>query len=148
MSHSHRIGVCAWFLGLSACAPLTFSEKGNIDFDRYRTVSVQVTESGTTGPSAAYSDYFATELRASSGFKLVTTTHAASDDLWIDVEVNSTPSPGDDTRYDATAHYSATTPAGGGVTAGDKSDSGSTSEEATNDALQEVAVMFIAPFRL
>ena len=57
---------------LSACAPLTFSERAALDFTSYPVALVRVRVSLTDSDTAT--GYLATELRKSSGFQHITTT--------------------------------------------------------------------------
>ncbi len=127
------------------CAPLTFSEPGRIDFASYRSVAVTVTAPEATDPSG----YLADELRAISGFELVTTNPADHVDLLLNVVVTTTTqSAGTDTRWDSSAEFTATTPAGSSVYSGNESDDSTSAERAIQDALDKVALDFIKPFRL
>jgi hypothetical protein len=137
-------GVCV--LGLCSCAPLTFSERSKLDFARYRAVAVSV--SAAPGSSTVdLSGYLADELRAHSGFQTVTTNRAAPVDLFLDVEVRWT-ADSDNTTIDASADYLARTPAGTLVVQGSETDNAGSVQGAVEDALDEVVLDFIEPYRL
>ena len=134
----------------AGCAPLTFSEPGAVDFARYETALI-------VGDGA---DYLASELREISGFELVTTDPAREVDLVITVGVVVTEdttcdcscdceqSCDCDQSFHAVATYAATTPAGELVDRGSEEDTSGTWPEAQADALDEVALHYIRPYRL
>ena len=143
------LATCALLLA-SACAPLTYSEEGAIDFQTYSSVRVSVTSASYTGEA---SKYLAGELEKTSGFATVTLDPAASVSAILSVALSITLSPTVDDQgnsvdqYDATATYT--------LTAGSTHvDSGSASGTASNDidavesALDGVATHYIAPYRL
>jgi hypothetical protein len=133
-----------------ACAPLTFSEPGALDFDRYRVARV-------AGDGA---DYLARELAETSGFEAVTTDRSAQVDLVIDVAAYTEEKTtctcdcdcgGDcacESDYAATASFVASTPAGVVVDRGSVNDASESELEAVQDVLDEVALHFIRPYRL
>jgi hypothetical protein len=128
------------------CAPLTFSEPGAVDFERYQSVQVVVDAPFLGDPSA----YLAGALRESSGFYHVT-SGAEPADLILTVQVSVTeriPSDDNDLEYDAHATYRATTPAGSVVDEGTEDDTSSTPSEAAEDVLDEVSLRYIRPYRL
>jgi hypothetical protein len=130
------------------CAPVTFSEPGAIDFDRYRRALI-------AGDGA---DYLAGELAATSGFAAVTTDPRADVDVVIGVAVfreehRTCECECDcactcESDYEATASFVAKTPAGAFVDSGSENDTSGTELEAIEDALDEVALHFIRPYRL
>ena len=134
----------------AGCAPLTFSEPGALDFARYERALI-------VGDGA---DYLAEELREFSGFELVTTEPAREVDLVITVGVvvseetscdcscDCEGSCDCDQSFHAVATYAATTPAGELVESGSEEDTSSTWPEAQSDALDEVALHYIRPYRL
>ena len=145
--------LATWLTGsMIACAPLTLSNDGAIDFERYRSALVQ-------GDGA---DYLADELRSTSGFERVTTDVSVEVDLVIVVSVFVAPDVEcecDDgcecdcdctceTHFDATASYAAMTPGGAVVDQGSETDTSGTEIEAVEDALDEVALHYFRPYRL
>jgi hypothetical protein len=136
--------------GVFACAPLTFSEPGAIDFERYRVARIE----------GDWAGYLAGELAASSGFAAVTTDVTARVDLVIHVTVSVLPDvvctcedPCQcncvcEEEYDATAIYVATTPEGVLVDQGTENDGSGRADEAVEDALDQVALHYIRPYRL
>jgi hypothetical protein len=146
-----------------SCAPLTFSHEGAIDFERYRVALVQ--EVPTDAFSGGdWADYLARELHGTSGFELVTTDASVEVDLVIVVSTFVVPEVTCEcedycdvecysdcvceTEFDATASYVATTPAGAVIDEGTESDTSSTWDEAVEDALDEVALHYMRPYRL
>ena len=146
-----KLSAALWFAsGVFACAPLTFSEPGAIDFERYRVARIE----------GDWAGYLAGELAASSGFAAVTTDVTARVDVVIHVTVGVLPDvvctceePCQcncvcEEEYDATASYVATTPDGVMVDQGTESDGISSAAEAIEDALDQVALHYIRPYRL
>jgi hypothetical protein len=80
----------------AGCAPLTFSEEGAIDFERYSRVEVAVESNATTDGWATR--YLVEELRASSGFAQVDAVPSPSADLFLDVPCSSEPATTTGTR--------------------------------------------------
>lgn len=156
---------CAALLALS-CAPLTFSEPGAIDFERYRSVRVSVEAPDLGGGYAA--QYLASRLAESSGFVEVTTNGAIDVDLLLMVDVRVIAPPDDspdvvitfgsdavhvegedgDPKYAATAAYIGQTPDGTVVDFGVEEDSSDTVLEAVQDVLDQVELHYIEPYRL
>ncbi len=156
---------CAALLALS-CAPLTFSEAGAIDFERYRSVRVSVAAPDLGGGYAA--QYLASRLAESSGFVQVTTNEAIDVDvlLLVDVRVIAPPddSPdvliifgsdavhaegeGGDPKYAATAAFTCQTQDGTVVDFGVEEDSSDTVLEVVQDVLDQVELHYIEPYRL
>lgn len=133
----------------SGCASLTFSEDAPIDFERYSSVSVAVA-TNVTGPDVA-SEYLAKGLRELSGFESVTTAAGAVTDLRLEVRI--TTSPVDDLDIDGEANgradYTARDASTNSVVdSGSEDDISDTAWEVQEDVLDEVALHFIAPFRL
>lgn len=151
MNSGHFSAILALLAVSSAagCAPLTFSEKSAIDFERYSSVSVAVT-SNVNGPEVA-SGYLAQELRDHSGFESVTTAAGATADLRLEVRITTSPVTVSDSdiEYDGRADYTAFDASNNAVIdSGSEDDTSETAWEAEEDVLDEVALHFIAPFRL
>jgi hypothetical protein len=143
---SGRAGTCASRAG---CAPLTFSEEGALDFERYSRVEVAVESNATTDGRAT--QYFVGELRASSGFAQVETAPSPSADLLLNVTVFVGAGYDDedgDATYASVATFEAWDAQGRLVDSGSESDDSSGPIEAAEDVLDEVALHFIAPYRL
>ena len=142
---SLAVSVCLMAVVLACgCAPLTFSEPGAVDFERYPSVQVVVDAPFLGDPSA----YLAGALRESSGFYHVT-SGAEPTDLILTVQVSVTEDLlSDDLEYDAQATYRATTPRGSVVDEGAEDDTSSTPSEAAEDVLDEVSLRYIRPYRL
>ena len=133
----------------AGCAPLTFSEEGAIDFDRYARVEVAVESNATTDVRAT--EYLVGELRAFSGFTQVDAEPSPSADLFLNVSVFVGAGDDDDdgdATYAAVATFEAWDARGGLVDSGSESDESSGPVEAAQDVLDEVALHFIAPYRL
>jgi len=139
----------------SSCVPLTFSREAPIDFDVYRHVGVQVTVHGL----ASYYDdqgatvYLASELQKSSGFDTVSTGDTTAADLVLNVSVTLTElvdTSGDspDYEYQADASFTAVDPSGTEIDIGYVSDSSELPSEALEDALDEVTLHYLRPYRL
>lgn len=129
------------------CAPLTFSEPGAIDFDRYRSVFVDVNP-GDPDPTLA--EHLAKELRDVSGFERVTTDPDEAVDLLltVDVYVDITIDEDDNVSYEGVGEFTARTPGGAIVDSGAEDDSSYSYEETEEDVLDEIALHYIAPYRL
>ena len=151
---------CVLLLGLVAllsqgCVPLTFSREAPIDFDAYRHVAVQVSVHGL---GSSYDDqsatvYLASELQADSGFETVSIGDTASADLFLNVSVtlselvdNSGDTP--DYEYQADASFQAVDPSGNEVDSGYVSDTSEFASEAIEDALDELTLHYLRPYRL
>lgn len=144
-----------WALLLQSCVPLTFSREAPIDFDVYRHVAVQVSLHGL---ASSYDDqsatvYLASELQADSGFDTVSIGDAASADLLLSVSVTMTElvdTSGDspDYEYQADASFRAIDPNGTEIDSGYVSDSNEFPDEALEDALDEVTLHYLRPYRL
>ena len=132
----------------SGCAPLTFSEEGAIDFERYSRVAVAVESNATTDAWAT--QYLVDELREFSGFAEVAGGPSPSADLFLDVTVfvgTGVDDEGDPT-FPAVATFEARDVQGRLVDSGSESDDSASPVEAAQDVLDEVALRFIAPYRL
>jgi hypothetical protein len=138
----------AVFLSIPGCAPLTFSEPPRIDFERYRSVRVSVNPSFTDAAFAT--NYFAKALRQGSGFSYVTTNPAERVDILLDVQVDVTTLVDNDGQvsYEGNGSYRARTPTGALVDRGEEGDRSHSAEEVVEDVLDEVALHYLAPFRL
>jgi hypothetical protein len=141
------VGLVVLALG---CTPLTFSKEGEIDFDAYSTVYVSVDAPVLVDGS----EYLARELRESSGFERVTTDPGETVRLVLEVDVAVTQRSianddgTTDVKYDGDAHFRATTPDGTVVLEGDETDTSESEGEAAEDVLDEVALRFLAPYRI
>jgi hypothetical protein len=145
-----RFSPLALVPALLGCAPLTFSQPGAIDFDRYRSVFVDVNP-GELDPTP--SEHLASELREISGFERVTTDPNESVDLLLTVEVyvDVTITENDDgtsVEYDGLGEFTARTPNGAVVDRGAEDDSSAGYEETQEDVLDEIALHYVAPYRL
>jgi len=155
-------GCMVW---VASCAPLTFSNPGGLDFERYQSVYVSVDAPDLGGEYAE--QYLASQLRENSGFARVTTDPAVPVDLTLEIFVRVTAPPdtstliiafgdGDihadsddeDDDYDATAAYTATTEDGAVVDFGVQEDSSFSALEAVQDVLDEVDLRYLKPYRL
>lgn len=133
----------AW--GGSACAPLTFSGAGDVDFEAYRSVYVDV-RSGIHEPRAT--DYLASELAHSSGFEVVTTDPGAATSAKLLVDLTLTTSTEDDGSVGYDAHASFQLASGAAtIDQGSENNSGSSPDEAVDDVLDDVSLHYIAPYR-
>jgi hypothetical protein len=132
-------------LGAQACAPLTFSDAGEVDFEAHRSVYVDV-RSGVDDPVS--SDYLASELARSSGFEMVTTdpNSAASVDLFVDLALTSSLEDDGNIRYDGHASFELRS-GEAIVNHGHENNSGRSPNEAVEDVLDDVSLHFIAPYR-
>jgi len=133
-----------------SCAPLTYSDEGAVDFQKYATVRVTVT-STSTGSEAA--NYLASELAKSSGFATVTLDPAAPVDAVLNVtlEVVFAPTVDDQGQsidsYSATADY-ALMASSAHVDSGETTATASTDILAAESALDGVVTHYVAPYRL
>lgn len=133
----------------AGCAPLTFSEEAAIDFERYSSVTVAVA-TNVSSPDVA-SEYLAQELRELSGFESVTTAAGVTTALRLEVRITTSPVEVLDTdgEYKGRAEYTARdTSTNTVVDSGSEEDTSDTAWEVEEDVLDEVALHFIAPFRL
>jgi hypothetical protein len=140
-------------LGISACActPITYSEAGAVDFSKIRSVRVSVT-SPIDSVGATY--YLADELRDVSGFSHVTVDSTKVVDAVLEVYVSTLPESEMrddgtlDSFYSSQARYRLTTPGDPSADSGDTSDQSEYEWEAVEDALDQVALHYIRPYRL
>ena len=110
------------------------------------------------GLASSYDDqsatvYLASELQADSGFDTVSIGDAASADLLLSVSVTMTElvdTSGDspDYEYQADASFRAIDPNGTEIDSGYVSDSNEFPDEALEDALDEVTLHYLRPYRL
>lgn len=145
-----RVLALAALLLECSCAPLTYSEDGAIDFEKYATVRVSVTSSALgTDPTR----YLADELAATSGFTTVTVDAAATVDavLNVNLEVVYVPTVDDQghsiDQYDGTADYTLTAGTSR-VDSGQATSTSSTQIDAAQGALDGVVTHYVAPYRL
>ncbi len=138
-----------------ACVPLTFSREEAVDFDVYRSVAVEVFVNG----DAAYyggqnaTDYLVHELRSDSGFERVTGDVTETVDLILTVQVSSVEivtydSDTPELEYRAEARFRAVDQMGKLVDSGAVSDGSAFPDEAVEDALDEVSLHYLRPYRL
>jgi hypothetical protein len=137
--------VLALALGGSGCAPLTFSGSGDIDFEIYRSVYVDV-RSGIHEPRAT--DYLANELAHGSGFETVTIdpSAATSVELLVDLSLSTSTENDGSLRYDAHASFQLVS-GGAIVDQGSENNGGDFPDEAIDDVLDDVSLHYIAPYR-
>lgn len=142
-------------LSSSGCVPLTFSREQPIDFEVYRHVVVQVHLQGLAdlyGETSA-TVYFASELQELSGFETVSVGNTEAADVVLSVSVNVTEwvdYSGDqpDYEYPSDASFQAVDPNGIVIDSGHVSDSSESPGEAVEDALDEVTLHYLKPYRL
>ena len=146
---------CLLALTTMGCVPHTFSHEAAIDFDEYSSVGVEVSlvgaASGYDAPSA--SSYLAGELSESSGFSSVTTEPSDQVDLILSVQIGLTEfidytDSGPEYSYPADAHFRTVDLAGHLIDDGTVSALSDYPSEAVEDALDEVALHYIEPYRL
>jgi hypothetical protein len=135
---------------VSGCAPLTFSNPGAIDFERYRSVRVEPVVS----PLGAYgTQYLVDELEAISGFETVESGRGTHADLVLEVVVRVVERTEIDSagyasvEYESRATFRARASTGEILDEGDFEDESGTAEEAVEDALDRVAHHFLRPYR-
>ncbi len=135
---------------------MTFSKEEAIDFDRYRSVRVVVVafaEAQLWGEAEA-AHYLAGELEETSGFARVTTDPNEATDVVLEVRLSlrthvSVDDDGDESvEYDGEASFTTFDGAGRRVDGGSVSDSSLTANETLRDTLDEVALHYLAPYRL
>lgn len=142
---------------LSGCLPMTLSHEGNIDFTQYRSVYVEPI--AITG-SAVFSDidsatqnYLVAELANIAGFDVVTGDERAEADCVLTVRLRVDEDfivrDGQDERtYSTYADFVLRTPDGQQIISSDVSEENSSIVESQEDALDEVAHFFLAPYRI
>ena len=145
----------AAFVSLWGCVPMTFSREPALDFDTYRHAAVVVSMHGI---AASYDDtsatvYLVSELQAGSGFETVSpgVSDAADLTLHVDVTLTQTVSAdGDQIEYEfaSDTRFTAVDRAGNLVDSGETFDSNEFATEAVQDALDEVALHYLKPYRL
>lgn len=136
-----------------ACAPLTYSDDGAVDFAKYRSVRVNVTASLD---SIRATDYLVSELRAESGFTRVTANPNMTVDAVLEVTVSATLETSasdadddeEDTYYASEANYRLSSPGDDHLDSGTETDQSEYEKEALEDALDQVAAHYIRPYRL
>jgi hypothetical protein len=152
--------LCAMLLAFGAlasngCVPLTFSREASLDFEVYRHAVVQVSLTGLASFYAEQSAtaYLASELQEKSGFETVSVGTAEAADVLVSVSVSVTEwvdFSGDtpDYHYESDASFRATDPNGIVIDSGHVSDSSESPGEAVEDALDEVTLHYLRPYRL
>ncbi len=133
-----------------SCAPLTYSEKGAVDFEEYASVRVSVVSSALSSDPTTY---LADELAATSGFTTVTVDPAAAVDAVLNVNLRVVYSPTVDDhgnsvdQYNGTADYTLTAGTSR-VDSGQATSTSSTEIDAAQGALDGVITHYVAPYRL
>ena len=142
-------------LSLGGCVPMTFSREAAIDFDTYRHAAVQVSMHGlaVSYDDAGATAYLVSELQAGSGFETVSpgVSNAADLTLHVDVTVTqlvSSEGEGIDYEFASDARFTAVDRAGNLIDSGESFDSNEFVTEAVQDALDEVALHYLEPYRL
>lgn len=137
-------------LTASGCAPLTFSNDGSVDFDRYRSVLVTEVHTDANLDGAAY---LARELATYSGFEQVTTDPRERVDLVLRVDVrvrriDTVHSDGFvDVSYESHGTFRALSAGQQEVDSGEVEDTSESEVEAVEDALDAIAHHYLAPYR-
>jgi hypothetical protein len=150
MTHARRL-LLALATSACACAPLTYSNDGAVDFDEYRSVRVSVTSSLD---SVRATEYFAVELRGESGFSHVTVDPNEAVDAVLEVTVSTTletimtDDEEVDSHYASEANYRLSSPTDANVDSGTETNQSEFEEEAIEDVLDLVAAHYIRPYRL
>jgi uncharacterized lipoprotein YmbA len=140
-----RLGVSAVVaLVLGACAPVTLENTGAVDFERYRTVWVAPLE-GDGSPNDR--DYLIDELRAASGFARVTTDpdETVAADLVVTLDEDRGVTAGDYTVY---VRWELSEPDGTLIDRGSSDVTEEDAFEAVEEALDEVVVHYLRPYRI
>ena len=142
-------------IGLLACQPVTLSHEGRIDFVQYRSVYVQpVALSGDAvfpDLDSATQLYLVNELRSISGFKAVNGVDTLPSDsiLMVDMRVDSEDDfSRDEIEYRAVAAFQLIRQSGGLIASGEFSSTNTDIGEAQEDALDEIALYFLKPYRI
>jgi hypothetical protein len=150
MSRVRRFLVVAG-MNVCACAPLTYSDGGAVDFEKDASVRASVASSLD---SLGATHYFAEELRAESGFTYVTVDPTEVVDAVLDVYVSVTPQTvtNDDGSveidYSSEASYRLSAPGDSNIDSGTTNDRSESEWEAIEDALDQVAAHYVRPYRL
>jgi len=148
------LGSLALLAGLPcACVPMTFSRDAALDFEVYRHVAVQVSLNGLGYDEASATAYLASQLQELSGFERVSTGNAEAADVYLSVSVSVTElvdysSDPPDYEYQSDASFSAVDENGAVVDSGQVSDASESPGEAVQDALDEVTLHYLRPYRL
>ncbi|HEY6727631.1 MAG TPA: hypothetical protein VI197_26530 [Polyangiaceae bacterium] len=139
----------------SGCVPITFSREPALDFEIYRHAAVQVSLAGFVDfyDDTSASVYLASELDEQSGFERVSvgSTEAADVLLTVNVTVRQwVDDSGDypDYSYASDASFRATDRNGVVIDSGHVADSSESPGEAVEDALDEVSLHYLRPYRL
>ena len=142
-------------ISLSACQPVTLSHEGRIDFFQYRSVYVQpIALSGDAvfpDLDSATQLYLINELRTISGFRDVTGVDTLTSDsiLIVDMQVDAMDDfSRQDIEYRAIASFQLIRHSGGLIAHGEFSSTNIDILEAQEDALDEIALYFLKPYRL
>jgi len=145
MKPTHVSSLVALAACAAACVPMTFSEKGAVDFEKYRSVRVDVQPDDAL---LTANKHLAQELHRVSGFQYVTTNPAQATDLVLQVDIVSVDPPDQEgENYLAKVEFAAYTAQGAKVDSGEDFDDSMTQAEAIEDALDEVAAHYIRPYR-
>ena len=139
----------------TACQPVTLAHEGRVDFTKYRSVYVQaialsgdaVFEDLDTGTQ----NYLIEELQILSGFSSVVGDEINPTDavLTVSMEVNSDHDfETGETRYTAETEYRFQTSSGVDIARGSTSSTNSDPVEAQEDALDDIALYFLRPYRI
>jgi hypothetical protein len=146
-----RIALTLGCLSAWGCLPLTFSNPGVIDFDRYTSVLIMP----PTGDAPDWTqDYLIDEMRSASGFKTVTGDNGAAVDALLTVALtvvladNHPNTNESDPHYECTAQFDLHEPGGSGIQHDSEDDTSDFENEAIEDTLDEVADHFLRPYRL
>ncbi|HEU5076315.1 MAG TPA: hypothetical protein VFU02_19110 [Polyangiaceae bacterium] len=155
MRRVSRVLLACVAVSWSGCVPLTFSREPALDFEVYRHAAVQVSLHGLAGfyDVTSASVYLASGLEEASGFETVSVGDSEAADVLLSVSVNVTEwvdFSGDypDYEYDSAASFKAIDRNGVVVDSGQVSDSSESPGEAVEDALDEVILHYLRPYRL
>lgn len=137
-----------------ACVPVTVGNPGGIDFDRYRVAYIEsVALRGDVYDALWVRDYFVAELRSESGFEEI--VQRAEDDydvsisLTVDVSYENTGTfDNPNWQYEAHASFTARDTSGAVVKSGFVTDESDWLDEAVEDAVDEVVLEFLRPYRV
>lgn len=139
----------------TGCVPLTFSHDEALDFGAYETayLEVLVTDAAFYYGGENARRYLLRKLRESSGFKSVVIDPEQEVDVNLRVQISLTEvvistDDGLDFEYESLASFTATDAVGRVVDSGSVADSGPYPSEAVEDALDEVALHYLSPYRL
>ncbi len=151
--------ICALllFAGGFGCNGLTFENKGQIDFQRFQTVSVlPITIEGIYQFNAfsttddAY-NYLVEELRASSGFREVVSSQYRATDTELSVWVSTSEQydyETDEVTYSVHTEFILTDYSGAELYSGSATDTSTDLTDAVNETLSEVSHFFLQPYRI